>query len=232
MNEKNSLLVVNELKKSFFKAGREIKILNNVNITVKKGEVVAITGRSGAGKSTLLHILGSLLKPDSGEIYYNNADILLYDETELNLFRNKSLGFVFQFHYLINELTAIENVLLPAMIFTDNNEMSDFEKRANLLLEYLNLHNRKNHYPYELSGGEQQRVAFARSLINSPKLLLADEPTGNIDEQSANELIKLLFSMQKDFELTIIIVTHDNNIANLCARILNLHNGEIEIVKK
>jgi lipoprotein-releasing system ATP-binding protein len=227
MNNNNNLLNVKSIKKSFYKADKEIKVLDSIDLVINSGDVIAVTGRSGAGKSTLLHVLGTLIKPDSGEIYYNGADILLYDDDELNVFRNRTLGFVFQFHYLINELTAFENILLPAMVYAEKNQLKKFEKKAFLLLEYLGLAERSTHFPYELSGGEQQRIAFARALINNPKLLFADEPTGNIDEKTSQELIELLFNLQKDFNLTILLVTHDKNIASLCNKNLVLHNGLI-----
>lgn len=221
------ILSIKNIKKNFIKENYEIKVLENISFDIFKGEFVSIMGRSGAGKSTLLHIVGTLEKPTTGEIYFQNTNLNDYDEIELNLFRNSKIGFVFQFHYLIQELTAIENVVFPAMIYNDEKSMDLFYKRGNLLLEYLELSKRKNHYAYELSGGEQQRVAFARALINNPLLLLADEPTGNIDEQTGQELIKLLLNLKKDFNLTILLVTHDKNIATNSSRILNLHNGVI-----
>ncbi|HOK39506.1 MAG TPA: ABC transporter ATP-binding protein [bacterium] len=225
------LISVKNIKKDFLKDNYKINVLDDISFDVKKNEFVSIMGRSGAGKTTLLHIIGTLEKPTDGEMYFQNINILLFDETEISHFRNSKIGFIFQFHYLINELTAYENVLLPARIF-NNDELEEYIKRANLLFEYLGLEKRKTHFPYELSGGELQRVAFARALINNPVLLLADEPTGNLDERTGSELINLLLKLKNDFNLTILLVTHDKGISNLSDRILFLHNGKIQEIKK
>ncbi len=211
--------------KNIFKSFGEVNVLSDVSFEVQKGEVVAIIGKSGAGKSTLLHIAGTLEKPDKGSILFEGNDLNKFSNNKVSEFRNKSLGFIFQFHHLLPEFTALENVCIPAYI--KNVEKAVAEARAKELLAYLGLSHRLNHKPKELSGGEQQRVAFARALINHPKLILADEPTGNLDEKSAEELHELILKFRSELELTFILVTHNPLLAERCDRIIEMAGGKI-----
>jgi len=203
----------------------ELKVLKGINIEVREKEVVAIVGASGAGKTTLLQIIGTLDKPDSGIIYYNGTDISKLKGKPLASFRNNNIGFVFQFHQLLPEFTALENVCIPAYI--SGKSKQEAEARASELLGFLNLAERLDHKPSELSGGEQQRVAVARALINNPSVILADEPSGNLDSENKNELHKLFFRLRDTFGQTIIIVTHDRQLANMSDRILQIKDGMI-----
>ncbi|MCA0334967.1 MAG: ABC transporter ATP-binding protein [Bacteroidetes bacterium] len=211
--------------KNIFKSFGDVDVLSDVSFKVQKGEVVAIIGKSGAGKSTLLHIAGTLEKPDKGSIIFEENDLNKLSNNKLSEFRNRSLGFIFQFHHLLPEFTALENVCIPAYI--KNVEKTAAETRAKELLSYLGLSHRLNHKPKELSGGEQQRVAFARALINHPKLILADEPTGNLDEKSAEELHELILKFRLELELTFILVTHNPLLAERCDRIIEMAGGKI-----
>ncbi|HMT76484.1 MAG TPA: ABC transporter ATP-binding protein [Saprospiraceae bacterium] len=211
--------------KNIFKSFGDVDVLSDVSFKVQKGEVVAIIGKSGAGKSTLLHIAGTLEKPDKGSIIFEENDLNKLSNNKLSEFRNRSLGFIFQFHHLLPEFTALENVCIPAYI--KNVEKTAAETRAKELLSYLGLSHRLNHKPKELSGGEQQRVAFARALINHPKLILADEPTGNLDEKSAEELHELILKFRSELELTFILVTHNPLLAERCDRIIEMAGGKI-----
>lgn len=205
----------------------QLRVLKNVNLHVLKGEIVAIVGASGAGKSTLLHILGTLDTPDTGKVLINNKDVFSQSPKSLAAFRNRSIGFVFQFHNLLPEFTALENVLIPGMI--GNRNETEVRKRAEGLLEMLGLDGRKDHKPSELSGGEQQRTAVARALINSPDLLLADEPSGNLDSKNALELHNLFFQLRKDLGQTFIIVTHNGELSRMADRRLEIRDGQIEV---
>jgi lipoprotein-releasing system ATP-binding protein len=205
----------------------QLRVLKNVNLHVLKGEIVAIVGASGAGKSTLLHILGTLDTPDTGKVLINNRDVFSQSPKSLAAFRNRSIGFVFQFHNLLPEFTALENVLIPGMI--GNRNETEVKKRAEGLLEMLGLDGRKDHKPSELSGGEQQRIAVARALINSPDLLLADEPSGNLDSKNAVELHNLFFQLRKDLGQTFIIVTHNSDLSRMADRRLEIRDGQIEV---
>jgi len=215
------MIQANNIYKSF----GEVKVLNNVSFEVTQGEVVAIMGKSGKGKSTLLHIVGTLEKPDKGKVLFEGQDLGKLSSNKLSDFRNQSLGFIFQFHHLLPEFNAVENVCIPA--FISNKPKAATEKRAKELLDYLGLSHRLTHKPKELSGGEQQRIAFARALINQPKLILADEPTGNLDERSANELHDLILKFRSEFNLTFILVTHNPNLAGKCDRVIEMAGGEI-----
>ncbi|HMY83457.1 MAG TPA: ABC transporter ATP-binding protein [Saprospiraceae bacterium] len=202
-----------------------VHVLNDVSFSVGKGEVVAIVGKSGAGKSTLLHITGTLEQPDEGNILFEGRNLNKLSSNKLSEFRNNSLGFIFQFHHLLPEFTALENVCIPAYIKKTDRNIA--ETRAMELLDHLNLSHRLHHKPKELSGGEQQRVAFARALINQPKLILADEPTGNLDEKSANELHDLILKFRTEYELTFILVTHSPLLAARCDRVIEMSEGSI-----
>ena len=203
----------------------ELKVLKGIDIEIREKEVVAIVGASGAGKTTLLQIIGTLDRPDSGAIFYNDSDISRMKGRSLASFRNRNIGFVFQFHQLLPEFTALENVCIPAYIA--GKTRAEAEARAAELLGFLNLTGRLEHKPSELSGGEQQRVAVARALVNNPSVILADEPSGNLDTENKNELHKLFFKLRDTFGQTIIIVTHDRQLANMSDRILQIKDGMI-----
>jgi lipoprotein-releasing system ATP-binding protein len=203
----------------------DLKVLKGINMNILEKEVVSIVGASGAGKTTLLQMIGTLDKPDNGSIYYNDSDIGRLRGKQLAAFRNKNIGFVFQFHQLLPEFTALENVCIPAFIAGKSKE--DAEAKATEILGFLNLLDRLDHKPSELSGGEQQRVAVARALINNPSVILADEPSGNLDTQNKNELHDLFFKLRDTFGQTIIIVTHDRQLAAMSDRILQIKDGLI-----
>ena len=202
-----------------------LEVLKGVSIEVKKGEIVSIVGASGAGKTTLLQILGTLDRADSGEIKMSDTNINSLSERKLSDFRNKQIGFVFQFHHLLPEFTALENVCLPAYIA--GKSKTESEVKAKELLNFLGLTERENHKPSELSGGEQQRVAVARALINNPSVILADEPSGNLDSATAKELHNLFFTLREKFQQTFIIVTHNEELANMADRKLIMKDGLI-----
>lgn len=201
-----------------------LKVLKSLDFAVAKGEVVSIVGASGAGKSTLLQIIGSLLPLDSGQVIVDGVDIFTLNEIELAKFRNQKMGFVFQFHHLLPEFTAIENVMIPALIAKTRKR--DAYKRAKDLLQEIGLGERLNHKPSELSGGEQQRVAIARALINSPSVLFADEPSGNLDSKTKEEIHKLFFSLRDKYGITVVIVTHDKDLAVMSDRVLEMKDGQ------
>ncbi len=203
----------------------KIQVLKNVDFFLDSGKICSIVGASGAGKSTLLHILGTLDHPDSGQVLLNGQAINKLNSKELSSFRNKHIGFIFQFHHLLPELTALENVCIPAYIAGE--QESTANQRGKDLLERLKLSHRLTHKPSELSGGEQQRVALGRALINRPKILLADEPTGNLDQANANEVMQLLLDIRKEFDITTIIVTHDMNIASRTEQVFVMKDGWI-----
>ena len=203
----------------------ELNVLNSLNLEVKKGEVVSIVGASGAGKTTLLQILGTLDKPNEGNLFINETDITLLSSKKLAAFRNKEIGFIFQFHQLLPEFTALENVCIPAYIA--GKSKSEAEKEALDYLKFLKLEHRISHKPAELSGGEQQRVAVARALINQPSVVLADEPSGNLDSKNAKELHDLFFELREKFDQTFIIVTHNEELANMADRKLTIQDGVI-----
>jgi lipoprotein-releasing system ATP-binding protein len=203
----------------------ELKVLKGIDIQIEDKEVVSIVGASGAGKTTLLQIIGTLDRPDGGTVFFNGSDISRLKGRSLAAFRNSNIGFVFQFHQLLPEFTALENVCIPAYIAGKSKVES--EKRAAELLGFLNLTERLEHKPSELSGGEQQRVAVARALVNNPSVILADEPSGNLDTENKNELHKLFFKLRDTFGQTIIIVTHDRQLAGMSDRILQIKDGLI-----
>lgn len=200
-----------------------LQVLKGVDVDIKKGEVVTIVGASGAGKSTLLHILGTLDTPDFGKVYINQENVSSMSTAEMARFRNKHIGFVFQFHNLLPEFSALENVMIPG--FIAGQKESDLSKRAHDLLGLLGIRGRASHKPSELSGGEQQRVAVARALVNSPSLILADEPSGNLDSKNAVELHNLFFKLRNDLGQTFVIVTHNTEFAAMADRKIELKDG-------
>lgn len=206
----------------------DLKVLNDVSIEIQKSEIVSIVGSSGAGKTTLLQILGTLEKPDAQDktsIEINDIDVTKLKQKTLAKFRNQHIGFIFQFHQLLPEFTALENVCIPA--FINKTPQSDATKRAKELLDFLSVSHRMNHKPSELSGGEQQRVAVARALINNPDVILADEPSGNLDSQTAKQLHDLFFKLRDEFKQTFVIVTHNKELADMADRKLVMKDGKI-----
>ncbi len=209
------------------KAYNQLKVLKGTHLTINEGEVVAIVGASGAGKTTLLQILGTLDKPDSGQVLIDGIDVTKLSAKKLAEFRNSKIGFIFQFHQLLPEFTALENVCFPAWI--GNKSKAEVEARAKELLSYLNLSDRLHHKPAQLSGGEQQRVAVARALMNKPAVVFADEPSGNLDSKNAEELHDLFFKLKQEFNQTFVIVTHNETLANRADRKLVMKDGVIEL---
>ena len=203
----------------------DFKVLKGIDLHIDKGEIIAIVGASGAGKTTLLQILGTLSKPDTGKVVMNKTEISKLNERQLAKFRNQNIGFVFQFHHLLPEFTALENICIPAFIAHKSKHES--EQRAKELLKFLNLSDRDHHKPSELSGGENQRIAIARALINNPGVVLADEPTGNLDSANTQEFFSLLLSLRERFNQTFVIVTHNTELANVSDRILVMKDGSI-----
>lgn len=208
-----------------------LQVLKGISLDIVPGEIVSIVGPSGAGKTTLLQIIGSLDRPNSGQVKYDNTDIFSLKDAQLARFRNENIGFVFQFHQLLPEFTLLENVAMPALI--GGVKRSDAYKRAKEIIAYLGLKDRENHRPAELSGGERQRAAVARALINKPKVVLADEPSGSLDSKNRQELHKLFFDLRRDMNQTFVIVTHDESLAADCDRIIKMRDGQIvDITKK
>ena len=210
---------------NIYKSYGSLNVLKDVSLTINKGEIISIVGASGAGKTTLLHILGTLDKSDSGTLNINNISVSSLSDKKLAYFRNKSIGFVFQFHHLLPEFTALENICIPA--FIAGISKSSAEEKAKQVLNFLGLGKRINHKPNELSGGEQQRVAVARALINDPAVILADEPSGNLDSATAKELHQLFFTLREKFNQTFVIVTHNEELANMADRKLIMRDGNI-----
>jgi len=203
----------------------ELTVLRNIDLMVEKGEIISIVGASGAGKTTLLQIIGTLSRADKGKVMINNIDVGKLNENELARFRNQNIGFVFQFHQLLPEFNALENVCIPAFISSTNRKQT--EEKAKEILTFLSLSGRLYHKPSELSGGEQQRVAVARALINNPAVILADEPSGNLDTKNKQELHELFFTLRKKFNQTFVIVTHDMSLAAMSDRVIEMKDGEI-----
>ncbi|MEJ8818194.1 ABC transporter ATP-binding protein [Lacibacter sp. H407] len=204
-----------------------LEVLKGVDLQIEKGEIVSLVGSSGAGKSTLLHILGTLDEADGGQVWLNNVQMNQLKGNQLASFRNKHIGFVFQFHHLLPEFTALENVCIPGWL--GNRKKKEVEERAKELLKMLGLESRVENKPSELSGGEQQRVAVARALINNPDIIMADEPTGNLDSTHARELHQLFFDLRKQFNQTFLIVTHNEELAAQCDRTVHMKDGRIVV---
>ncbi|MBQ5975319.1 MAG: ABC transporter ATP-binding protein [Bacteroidales bacterium] len=216
------MIKVEKLNKSF----GSLQVLRDIDLSIDRGEVVSIVGASGAGKTTLLQLLGTLLRPDSGHIFYDDVDVSTLDEKALSRFRNRNVGFVFQFHNLLPEFTALENVCMPALIA--GRTMEEASAEAMKLLDFLNVTARANHKPAQLSGGEQQRFAVARALINHPAVVLADEPSGNLDTRHAAELHDLFFQLREQYRQTFVIVTHNTTLAQKSDRQITLRDGQVE----
>jgi len=210
---------------NIFKSYGDVKVLKGINITINKGEIVSVVGSSGAGKTTLLQIIGTLSNPDEGSVIINETEVSLLNQKKLARFRNKNIGFVFQFHQLLPEFSALENVCIPAYIAGTAKRKA--EERGKELLDYLGLDHRLEHKPNELSGGEKQRVAIARALINDPMVIFADEPTGNLDSQNTNELYELITQLRNQFQQTFVIVTHNTEVANTSDKMFTIKDGII-----
>ncbi len=216
------MIKVRGINKSF----GSLQVLKDVDLTISKGEIVSIVGPSGAGKTTLLQIMGTLDKPDSGKVIFEGNDVTKYSDRKLSDFRNKNIGFVFQFHQLLPEFTALENTMIPALI--GKKDRAQAIKEANHILELMGLSDRKLHKPSELSGGEKQRVAVARALINNPMIVFADEPSGSLDTENKDELHSLVFKLRDELNQTFVIVTHDTQLAELTDRTISMKDGIIE----
>ena len=223
----NEILRLENIEKYYSGSVDKLHIIRNLNLSVEEGEFISILGRSGSGKSTLLNVIGLLDKIDDGKIFIDGKEVDVLSDAEKDRLKNKMLGFVFQFHYLLPEFTALENVMLPALIDDFSNKF-EIEKRAMELLKSVGLEERVHHKPSQLSGGEKQRVAIARALINSPKILLADEPTGNLDEETSETIFNILKDINKNRKQTIIVVTHSKDLAQISDKKLYLKKGVLE----
>ncbi len=224
-NSVETLIRIVDLHKSYYDGESELPVLQGVNLEIYMSELLAIVGASGVGKSTLLHIMGTLDRPTAGNVLYDEQDVFTLSDTELARFRNKEIGFVFQFHHLLPEFTALENVAMGALITSSNNK--SVYKEAEALLDYVGLSERLSHYPSQLSGGERQRVAIARSLINQPKVVLADEPTGNLDRRSSDAVLELLWDLNAKSGQTFVIVTHNQELSQQVDRVIQLVDGKV-----
>jgi len=222
----SKILITKDLCKTYQTGPQEVEVLKNINLDVETGEIVVIMGPSGVGKSTLLHLVGGLDRPSLGEVLIDGENLFVLKDKDLALFRNKAIGFVFQFHHLLPEFTALENVMIPGMMH--KGDVPAIKKRAENILNEIGLADRLTHKPSELSGGEQQRVAVARALINNPKLVLADEPTGNLDKQNSLALYELILELNKKFDQTFIIVTHNEMMTGKAERVVELEDGTIK----
>ena len=223
----NEILRLENIEKYYSGSVDKLHIIRNLNLSVEEGEFISILGRSGSGKSTLLNVIGLLDKIDGGKIFIDGKEVDVLSDSEKDRLKNKMLGFVFQFHYLLPEFTALENVMLPALIDDFSNKF-EIEKRAMELLKSVGLEERVHHKPSQLSGGEKQRVAIARALINSPKILLADEPTGNLDEETSETIFNIIRNINKNRKQTIIVVTHSKDLAQISDKKLYLKKGVLE----
>jgi lipoprotein-releasing system ATP-binding protein len=224
-NQSLPLMSLQSVSKCFHSKSSDIEILNNTVFDVYKGETIAIVGSSGIGKSTLLNLIGTIDKPDSGKIFFKGNDLSLYNDEKLAGFRNMKIGFVFQFHYLLQGFSALENVMIPGLIANKNKK--NIEKLAINMLERVGLSLRLRHRVEDLSGGEQQRVALARALVMAPEVLLADEPTGNLDQRNSNSVHVLIHELNEELGMTVIVVTHNNELAGMMKRRVTIRDGKI-----
>lgn len=227
MDSTTCVLSAHDIHRAFQTANGPLPVLKGVTMQINKGEIAAVTGASGVGKSTLLHVLGGLDRPNSGEVRVNDELLTGKSEQALAAFRTKHVGFVFQFHYLLEDFTALENVMIPMIL--DGGELADSRIRAEQLLESVGLSDRTSHRPRELSGGEQQRVAVARALANHPTLVLADEPSGNLDTTTGRKLHELLFGLSRDKSISFVIATHNNELAASCDRQFHMVDGRLAV---
>jgi len=217
------IIEASEIRKSYFIGKSELPVLKGINLSIEAGEIIAVVGASGAGKSTLLHILGTLDRPTSGKVCYDGTDVFNLSDDKIAKFRSLQIGFVFQFHHLLPEFTAVENIAMPAMIAGER--LSQIRPIASRLLTEVGLADRAEHRPSELSGGEQQRIAVARALINSPKIVLADEPSGNLDSHNAESLHELILELCHNHQTTFVIATHNEHLTNLAHRVAMIEDG-------
>lgn len=222
----NKILITRHLCKTYQTGPLEVEVLKGIDLEISAGEIVIVMGPSGVGKSTLLHIIGGLDRPSSGEVLIDENNLFSLKDKELAIYRNEAIGFVFQFHHLLPEFTAKENVMLPGMMH--GRDIVSAERKALNMLEEIGLSNRLDHKPSELSGGEQQRVAVARALINNPRLVLADEPTGNLDKQNSETLYELILDLNKKYNQTFIIVTHNDLMTKHAHRVIELDDGKVK----
>ena len=220
--DREDMIEIKDIKKSF----GELEVLKGIDLSIQKGEIVSIVGPSGAGKTTLLQIIGTLDRPDSGSVYVDSVDVTKLSQKKLSDFRNRHIGFVFQFHQLLPEFTAIENIMIPAYIAGVGTK--EARHRAEELLQFMGLSDRANHKPNELSGGEKQRVAVARALVNNPDVILADEPSGSLDSKNKEELHQLFFDLRDKYGQTFVIVTHDEQLASITDRTIHMRDGQLE----
>ena len=219
------ILLVSGLKKTYSKNGVDINVIKGINVDINEGDLITIMGPSGAGKSTFLHILGTLDKPTEGDIFFRSRNVREFSEDEESRFRNEKVGFVFQFYHLLQDFNVIENIMMPLLIRRLSH--SDAMSKADAFLDIMGLRNRRNHKPGELSGGEQQRVAIARALVSEPEIILADEPTGNLDRKTGREVLDYLLSVNERLSSTLILVTHDPEIGEIGARKMKMVDGEL-----
>ncbi len=229
MNDKKIIIEINDLHKSYSSGHVPLEVLKRLTLSIHHGEIVAIVGESGCGKSTLLNLLGGLDDPDSGKIVVNGHDIVQMSEDALSVFRNRFVGYVFQFHYLLPDFSAVENVMLPFL--AHRFKKKEAREKAMFLLSRVGLEKRADHRPNQLSGGEQQRVAIARALINDPSIVFADEPTGNLDERNSKEIQELMWELRDQYELTILLVTHNLRMAKVADRTVKLAYGRIDTIE-
>ncbi|MDH5680502.1 MAG: ABC transporter ATP-binding protein [Spirochaetota bacterium] len=222
----DTIIDIKSLHKTYYTEGHGLEVLKGIDLSIHRGEIASIVGESGSGKSTLLNLIGGLDRPTSGSILMNEKNIDTMSEDELSLFRNRHVGFIFQFHHLLPDFTALENIMLPYLVNRFNKK--DAREKAMSLLKQINLEARADHRPNQLSGGEQQRIAIARGLINDPDIIFADEPTGNLDEKTSNEIQSLLWDLREKHNLTILLVTHNLTIANQADRIVRLAYGRVD----
>lgn len=223
MNNAGILLKAVDIHKSYTQGSGELEILRGISLEIKEGEAFAILGSSGAGKSTLLQIMGTLDRPNRGELYCEGRDLLAMNDEELSKFRNSEMGFVFQFHHLLGEFTALENVMIPCRVAGEN--VKEAKEKAQHLLNFMGLFDRKEHYPNQLSGGELQRVAIARALVRHPKILFADEPTGNLDSTTSAKIQDLFFKLKEEMKLALVVVTHDLAFATRFPKVYRMKDG-------